>query len=85
MDPDEALKNAREAAKRIQRVRDADTSDETLDEDDAFDLADAFEALDGWLSKGGFQPAEWHHEPEPEEVVRRTRDGVYIDENGEPI
>lgn len=65
MDPDEALKNAREAAKRIQRVRDADTSDETLDEDDAFDLADAFEALDGWLSKGGFQPAAWRDPTRP--------------------
>lgn len=27
--------------------------------DDLDQLADLFEALDGWLSKGGFLPAAW--------------------------
>jgi hypothetical protein len=54
MDPDEALKNARRAVKRY------------IDEQDpqrlalaSADLVDAFAALDGWLSKGGFLPQAW--------------------------
>lgn len=54
MDVDEALRLCREAA---QRVRNAETSREAGEAADA--LADAFEALDGWLSAGGFRPKEW--------------------------
>ena len=55
MDPDTALENAREAlAVYARRYRDKGTG---LSEAD--DLADAFEALDGWLSRGGFLPDAW--------------------------
>jgi hypothetical protein len=53
MDPDEALKNAREAAKRLER------RPNSLLLDDAVALKDAFEVLDHWLSKGGFLPQDW--------------------------
>lgn len=49
MDPDETLKSARAAAERVHASSD----------DAAIELAEAFEALDGWLSKGGFLPADW--------------------------
>ena len=57
MDPDAALTNAREALARLRGAQDADLADETSEH--AEELADAFEALDGWLSKGGFLPAPW--------------------------
>lgn len=55
VDPNEALKNAREAIHQfnncnehvLTRAREAEK------------LVDAFEALDGWLSKGGFLPKAW--------------------------
>jgi hypothetical protein len=50
MDPNEALIKAREALKRYCV---------SGDEAEASDLADAFEALDTWLSKGGFLPDAW--------------------------
>jgi hypothetical protein len=53
MDPDEALRNAREAVRRL-------NADEfEVDSGDAMALVEAFEALDGWLSEGGFLPAAW--------------------------
>jgi hypothetical protein len=63
MDPNEALKNARSA------LASARTLDATIVEpgasyaarDDLWELADAFEALDGWLSEGGFPPDAWNH------------------------
>jgi hypothetical protein len=59
MDPDEALKKAREALKRM--------GDEAYDAGDmAQELAEAFEALDGWLSKGGFPPHAWDRGLAPE-------------------
>jgi hypothetical protein len=58
MDPNEALKRAREAIERYQDDAslgfNTDTRLEAADK-----LADAFEALDEWLSKGGFLPLEW--------------------------
>lgn len=54
MDPNEALKQAREALQ---------TWDNSLDRDEARDaaeqLARTFEALDQWLSRGGFLPNAW--------------------------
>ena len=75
MDPDEALKRAREAVDRINKIRDsmrdddeeesADELDEPVEEGEleslAFELADHFEALDGWLKKGGFLPRVWRY------------------------
>ena len=55
MDPDEALKNAREALRvYCRRYRDKGTG--LVDADG---LADAFEVLDDWLSRGGFLPRAW--------------------------
>jgi len=52
MDPNEALRRARAALARI---------DESITptEGDIGDLANAFEALDGWLTGGGFLPDAW--------------------------
>lgn len=51
MDPNEALKNARKAAKRI--------VDDDSNTAEAQEFAETFLALDGWLSKGGFLPIAW--------------------------
>jgi hypothetical protein len=32
-----------------------------MSDDDALSLVELFDALDGWLSKGGFQPDEWQY------------------------
>jgi hypothetical protein len=54
MDPNEALKNARIA---LERVRSSPFN--VIDVSIADELADAFEALDGWLTNGGFLPTAW--------------------------
>lgn len=55
MDPDEALKKVREALVLYsRRYKDKGTG---LSEAD--DLADAFESLDDWVSRGGFLPKDW--------------------------
>jgi hypothetical protein len=51
MDPDECLRTIREIVKRIEEEDDI--------ESDLPELADAFESLDLWLSKGGFLPDDW--------------------------
>lgn len=57
MDPDAALRVARERARELLE-RGADAS--SLDVANAADeLAEAFDALDGWLSRGGFLPDAW--------------------------
>jgi hypothetical protein len=54
MDPDQALANAREAA------QDYDEAGSLGSESDAAErLVEAFNALDSWLSKGGFLPRDW--------------------------
>jgi hypothetical protein len=57
MDPNEALKNARHAGLDLRRERDGGNCEDIHTAAD--DLAEAFEALDGWLSKGGFLPDAW--------------------------
>lgn len=56
MDPNETLTKLREIKRRIQANVDTGTP---LSPADAPDMADLFEALDDWLSKGGFLPADW--------------------------
>ena len=63
MDPNEALRLAREAADEIQK-----------DLGDAYDpgsqvgqLIEAFDALDQWLSNDGFLPDDWKPEEEKHE------------------
>lgn len=59
MDPVEALKNARKAAKALRRALELapapfDAQSDVMDR--AEELLESWEALDGWLSKGGFSP-----------------------------
>lgn len=56
MDPDAALTNARSA---LAAIRAGEDSQGELMTDALDDLADAFEALDQWLTKGGFLPRAW--------------------------
>lgn len=48
MDPNETLAALRGAVARLDAGEDA-----------ADDVVEAFEALDSWLSKGGFAPGDW--------------------------
>ena len=52
MDPNENLREQREIAERIVRCHEDETND-------ALALAELVLALDGWLQRGGFMPAEW--------------------------
>ena len=52
MDPDETLRRLRELVKETTEEPDNDLANE---------FADAFQALDEWLSKGGFSP--WDTKP----------------------
>lgn len=55
MDPDEALAKLREALQLYyRRYRDKGTGLEEADQ-----MADGIEALDDWLSRGGFLPEDW--------------------------
>lgn len=57
MDPTAALHDLREA------IRDAENPDQYTDREVAIEqVAASFEALDTWLSNGGFLPAEWQRE-----------------------
>lgn len=51
MDPEQALENMRTAAGNL-------ADDDTLPEDVTL-LVESVQALDEWLSKGGFLPADW--------------------------
>ena len=53
MDPNECLKRLREAAAKI-----IDAGG-FVDGEETEDFATCFEALDGWLTKGGFLPSAW--------------------------
>jgi hypothetical protein len=56
MDPNAGLAHAREAASNV--LDDMDHERQT-NPDDVQRLAESFQALDGWLSKGGFLPTDW--------------------------
>jgi len=64
MDPDITLDRLRDAIARLhahEQKPEWETSPAALraHDDDIRDAVDAFEALDGWLSKDGFLPDEW--------------------------
>ncbi len=70
MDPNAALANARKALAEFRAAEAATRTQGPLTTirgvgqmidmaEAASDLADAFEALDGWMSKQGYAPAEW--------------------------
>lgn len=67
MDPDTNLKEQREIAREIQAIWDDCNEDGTLTvsqmvviSEKAGRLAELVEALDGWISRGGFLPAAWN-------------------------
>lgn len=55
MDPDEALDKIRTARQVIEKETDTAKIDRAID-----DVIDGFDALDGWLSNGGFLPRAWN-------------------------
>lgn len=57
MDPSAALRNACAAAADM-LAAEQDGDDEAFT-DAASELLDAFSALNGWITGGGFLPAEW--------------------------
>jgi hypothetical protein len=69
MEANEALRDAREARRRL---TEAETDREASQMGDL--LADHFEALDDWLSKGGFLPADWQRDIGPALAKLRSTD-----------
>jgi hypothetical protein len=59
MDPDENLRQQLRLAKKLLDAWDNETR---IDRDVAIRLAERVEALDEWLSKGGFLPKRWDHD-----------------------
>lgn len=57
MDPDVALTTARSALALV-RAGEGTRADHVSALED---LADAFEALDGWITKAGYLPVPWQH------------------------
>ena len=55
MDPETALETARETSERILNGEDEPCPTDVLK------LAEAFQALDGWLSGAGYLPDNWGH------------------------
>lgn len=64
MDPNE---NLRETLELCRLLRDgADNDDDDFDAGEGVDrLLELVEALDGWLSNGGFLPTRWRREGKP--------------------
>lgn len=58
MDPNAALANLRTAVADFRAAANTSVAEDPVDEA-AHGLADAAEALDGWLSGGGFLPEAW--------------------------
>lgn len=56
MDPDEALAACRRLAVRVAKGSSASLESKL---ELAQELGEQFEALDEWLTNGGFKPAEW--------------------------
>lgn len=54
MDPNETLRSARKALATYLGTDDAEEANNASES-----LADAFEALDEWLTKGGLLPSAW--------------------------
>ena len=66
MDPDVALANARQAATEIFEA--LDTGDVQSLDTSASNLAESFQALDEWLTSGGFLPDAWHNRGRAQDV-----------------
>jgi hypothetical protein len=60
MDPNKALEVARAELERMDTLGDSDDSfDIEASQEAAREVAEAFRALDEWISYGGFLPAAW--------------------------
>lgn len=62
MDINEAVSTIRKGALRAQRLMDADTDHASfcvVDNGTVSSVVDAWQALDEWLSRGGFLPTVW--------------------------
>lgn len=60
MDPNEALKELRQLAASIARFTELVDCGEEIDlTEEAVDMAVRFQALDKWITDGGFFPAVW--------------------------
>lgn len=60
MDPNAALREIRETCNMVLNCTDAEHPKETcVCIAHAANLAESFDGLDNWLSKGGFVPAAW--------------------------
>lgn len=57
MDPNENLKEQRKIVAEINAARDADA--DAFDFDKVMRLADLVQAMDEWMTKGGFLPEAW--------------------------
>ena len=73
VDPNEVLKRARGLAEKIIEAADADLKpdEDALSKDQrmherAVELAEAFQALDTWITCGGFPPRGWGRKPDKE-------------------
>ncbi len=60
MDPNEALRRLREAAAKVREEMDKCFGGDPMD--DVSDMLQHFEALDGWITNGGFLPAAWRRD-----------------------
>lgn len=60
MDPNEALRLAREAAANLASFLDRDGADEPVDYDMVDQLVTAVQSLDQWLTRGDFLPSDWN-------------------------
>jgi hypothetical protein len=56
MDPNEALATIRKVVAKIRNDETAATLDAFMELET---ITDAFEALDEWLTRGGFPPVDW--------------------------
>jgi hypothetical protein len=60
MDPNATLEQLRQAVQRYRDWQDNGDVDSALEAVQAGeDMADLFDALDGWMGSGGFLPAAW--------------------------
>ena len=73
MDPNETLRELRELADKV-AAQDMDVYSDPEDRADAAragDLAAGVQALDEWLSRGGFLPDAWERESESGDFSER--------------
>lgn len=61
MDPDEALRMIRASLSARERLAYGDSNDDEIEA--GRELAEQVTELDGWLSNGGFLPADWQQRP----------------------